>query len=255
MKKSNLYYATVFRRRNPIQESLLSLFLTLSSWPRMLIETIIRKNFGERYFNFSGAIVLAAIMALCPLYFYDSIRRVSGGFTFIYYLTHFGSWYGYLVYFVYCALLRRNEIKRLPGVFDFKRFSLSTGNIDTQFLGFKVSGRTFSKREIATLIEPGFFFLIGLGGILTGQAIGIVLLVSSLLYSFSYQAAYANGDNFIMDMIDEKICNEELVNSFIDSESTCDWRGFDFYGRRPADPEARRRVAELFDEEASAVAF
>jgi hypothetical protein len=82
-----------------------------------------------------------------------------------------------------------------------------------------------------------------------GQPIGWLLMLCSIIYSLSYRAAYNQGDNFIMDRIDEQICNEESVKSFVDDDSEGGGRGFNFRGRRPANPDARRRVAEMFMEE------
>ncbi len=76
--------------------------------------------------------------------------------------------------------------------------------------------------------------------------VGILLMVCAVLYSLSYMAAYHKGDQFIMDQIDEMICNEELVSSFVDELDSSQTRGVNFYGRRPADPNTRRRVADRF---------
>jgi hypothetical protein len=58
-----------------------------------------------------------------------------------------------------------------------------------------------------------------------------------------------------MDKIDEMICNEELVKAFVEGRSPDETRGLNYYGRRPADPEARRRIAETFIEEETVVAL
>lgn len=249
--KKQTYFQTMYRRRNAIKEALLAFFLGLSSYPRMLIETFIRKNMGERYFSFSGAMTLAAILAILPLFMAKGLERWNGGMSGFHFWGMFMTWYLYLAGFIYMAIQRRDEIKRLPSVFDFARFSLSTGRIHPWFFSLEWNGRRFDVRTIETVLEPGVFFFIGLVLWFSGQPIGFVLFVSSIFYAFSYSAAYHEGDNFIMDKIDERICNEELVNTFVDNTDRPNGRGFNFYGRRPADPEARRLVAEMFmrDEE------
>ena len=62
-------------------------------------------------------------------------------------------------------------------------------------------------------------------------------------------AAYTIGDHFIMDKIDEMICNEEMVNSFVEGRDSSETRGFSTYGRKPTDPETRRRLADAFMED------
>ncbi|MBO0950587.1 hypothetical protein [Fibrella forsythiae] len=246
MKRSTHYFKTMYRRRNVIKEALLAFFLGLSSWPRMLLEVPIRRNFGERYFKFSTAVIITVILALTPISWIEGTRRFYGGSNGSAFLGSYLTWYAYLAYFFYCALQRREEIKRLPGVFDFARFSLSTGLINRFFYEFEINGRRFSVRTIETVLEPSLFFIAGMVLWFSTQPIGFVLLICSIFYSFSYIAAYTEGDNFLMDKIDERICNEELVNAFINDTSPEESRGFNFYGRRPADPDARRQMANLF---------
>ena len=127
--KKNLYYRTVFKRTNTIKEAVLSFFLAFCSWPRMLIEVFIRKNFGERYFSFSGAMTIFTILAILPLM--NPFSRLYNATAF---WAHFLTWYLYLAGFLYMVIQRRNEIRQLPSVYDFGRFSLSTGHIHPQFL-------------------------------------------------------------------------------------------------------------------------
>ncbi|WP_375447216.1 hypothetical protein [uncultured Fibrella sp.] len=255
MKKSNLYYKTLFQRRNVIMDTLLDFFLALSSWPRLILEVPIRRNMGERYFRFSIAVWLIIIMSFMPLFIYSKSPyqyRDDAVFTFV---KMFFTWYAYVGYFAYSAWQRRLEIKRLPGAFDFQRFSLSTGQIHERFRNFEFNGQRLTTRQIETLLEPGFFFFTGILLGLLNQPIGGVFHLCSLFYAFSYQAQYRKGDDFILDKIDEQIANEELVKAFVEGEDATDTRGFNFYGRRPADPDARRRVADLFADDEVAVAF
>ncbi|MBD2704700.1 hypothetical protein IC229_28955 [Spirosoma sp. BT702] len=163
-------------------------------------------------------------------------------------LWHNLSWYVYLGFYLVMCLKRHDEIKREPGVFDFARYSLSAGYIHPRFLMTQLNGKPVNIRTIETLLEPALFFFIGIGLCILGQKLGILLIVCSLVYSISYQAAYHQGDNFVMDKIDEIICNEELVKAFVDGRDPSETRGFNFYGRRPADPETRRQLAETFVE-------
>jgi hypothetical protein len=73
--------------------------------------------------------------------------------------------------------------------------------------------------------------------------------VSSIFYSIGYLAAYKNGDNFVMDKIDEMILNEELEDAFVNDKDASETRGVRFYARKPNGEDLRRRVADAFMEE------
>ncbi len=252
MKKS-AYYITLFRRRNVIKEALFAFFLSLCSWPRMLLEVPIRHNFGERYFKPSTAISIVVVLSVIPLFISGVLDGLYGEAGFPLFVRKFLTWYIYIVVFMHSASQRQEEIKRLPSVFDFAHFSLSTGVIHRWFREFEFNGRRFDIRTIETVLEPGVFFFIGLILMFSGQPVGYVLLISSIFYSFSYAAAYHDGDNFLMDKIDEHICNEELVRTFVEGTDSAHSRGFSFYGRRPANPDARRHIAAMFMDNAETV--
>lgn len=251
--KKNMYYRTVFKRSNWLKEGILNIFLAFCSWPRLMLEVFVRKNMGERYFSFFTALVITCLMAALPIAyneFSNRIRQFTGdahlGTDMMDFIWLFTTWYAYLAGFLYMSLQRREEIKHLPSVFDFGRFSLSTGYIHPFFLNMKIGGRTTNVRTIETLLEPGLFAGVGVLLMIMRQPIGTILLVCSLFYSMSYLAAYRRGDHFVMDKIDEMICNEELVNAFVEGRDASETRGVNYYGRRPADPETRRKLADTF---------
>lgn len=244
--KKNLYYRTVFRRHNVIKEAFLGFFLAFCSWPRLVLEVFLRRNLGERYFSFSSAIIIAVLMAIVPLLTSAFLERVGHPLSQTAFLGYYTTWYGFIVAFLYQSYQRNEEIKRLPSVYDFERFSLSTGWIHPWFMNLEFLGKKGDERQIATLLEPGFCFAIGLGLSLLSQPVGSILTFCSIFYSISYLAAYHNGDHFVMDKIDEMIANEELVNSFVEGRTPDETRGFSFYGRKPADPDLRRQLVDTF---------
>ncbi|MDR6193347.1 hypothetical protein [Siphonobacter sp. SORGH_AS_0500] len=244
--KKNLYYRSVFKRTSQLKDNLAAFFLAFCSWPRLLLEVFIRRNMGERYFSFSTALFITFVLCLIPPFFSLIFSKISPRFGFGFFVLSFGSWYLYLAAFIYMCLQRREEIKRLPSVFDFARFSLSTGHIHPRFRAFTWMGKTCDTRTIETILEPAFFFLIGFGLFMLSQYVGLLILWCSIFYALSYRAAYRQGDHFVMDKIDEYISNEELSRSFIEGRPVEETRGFPFYGRRPTDPEMRRQLASSF---------
>lgn len=257
--KRNQYFDTMFRRRNVIGEAILNFFYSFSSWPRMLLETPIRTNFGERYFTFSGALILAVVLGLFPLLKYTDLRILTGLIDYEYrfnalsFLGHYLTWYAFLGYFLLAAIQRREEIKYLPSVFDFARFSQSKGDIHPWFLGRKINGEWVDLRMITTVLEPGLYFAIGLPlWFLFAQPLGMLLMICSIIYSLSYVASQQIADNLMMDEIDQIIVREEIGNVIMEGRNAANARGVSFEGRRPADPELRRRVVDaLLDTEES----
>jgi hypothetical protein len=252
--KKNLYFRSVLRRSNPVKNFFFDLFTAIASWPRLLLEVFIRTNFGERYFSFFNSIMMLILLAVAPpLISATGSSSYYGGFALKDFLWDNITWYLFLAGFLYCAFRRRQEIKRLPSVFDFGRFSLSAGYPHPLFYTIVINGKPVDGRMIETIFEPLFFLIIGLFLILFGQIVGILIVACSIVYSLSYMAAYSVGDNFVMDKIDELICNQELYNAFVDGVDPNNTRGVNYYGRRPADPEARRKVADTFMEEEETV--
>lgn len=236
--RKNSYYATVFQRRNFIKDFLYNLFLGLASWPRLVLEVFIRRNMGERYFSLFGVVVITLLLLGYPFY-------KAGPYSDVFpVLKDNISWYLFTGAFVYFGYLRLREVQTLPSVFDFARFSLSSG-ISLPIV-YEV---TKNPRKITTLIEPGVCLVIGLLLWWMSLKIGVVITVCSIIYSLSYMAAFSQGDDFLMDHIDNYICNEDLAKTFRDGLTSRDTRGAEYFGHRPEDPEARRKAAEAFEAE------
>lgn len=249
--KKNLYYRSVFQRENLLKKAILDFFLSASSYFRLLLEVFIRKDFGERYFKLSSAITVTALLAIYPLiasflssffvvftHSYGRLNREIHSDLFPDYL----AWYAYLVLFVIVSIRHHRALKRNPSTFDFAKFSKYTGKINPIFYRFNFPDRKTDMRRVECLIEPAAFFIVGLLFYLIGQTLGGLLMVSSLFYGFSYVAAYAIGDNFVMDKIDEMIANEELEKSFVDDMDEDQTRGFQFRGLKPNGKDRRLKI-------------
>ncbi|WP_149242242.1 hypothetical protein [Dyadobacter sp. 32] len=249
--KKNLYYRSVLRRRNVIKEFIFDYFLAACSKPRLLLEVFIRRNLGERYFSLSTAVLMSVVLAIIPMGTTLGLRALARfgygrPFEILDFLKHELTWYMFIAGFIAMCIDRQIEIKSEPSVFDFGRYSLSSGDILPMFLNYQPFLKPLSIRTIETIVEPGFFFLIGLGLWLFQQHIGPLIVLCSIFYSLGYFAAYYRGDNFVMDQIDEMIFNEELTSAFIEGRNPSETRGVKYYGRKPIDPEMRRRMAENF---------
>ncbi|MBW4889201.1 hypothetical protein KXQ82_05720 [Mucilaginibacter sp. HMF5004] len=247
--KRNLYYKGMYQRKNVIKDALMSLGAWTLSWPRLLLEVFIRKNFGERYFSLFTAISLTCVLFWLPIGI-DRARLPFGGGSVTSVIGHNATWYVYLAAFVYFAFKRQKEIKRERSWFE-KKFSLYNGDINPRFHNLKIGNWVIDRRTISTTYEPLFCFIVGL--VLTAclQKIGVLIIYSSICYGVSYYGEYLSGDHFVMDMMDEMIANENLVKSFVNQAPPEKTNGFEVKGTPPNNPDFRRKVADnmLADDE------
>ena len=241
--KRNLYFKTCIRRENVLKSILVDNLLGLTSWPRLILEVFIRRNFGQRYFSLTSAMTVAVLMLLFPIIFH---RATSYGGDNGNFWSNYTTWYLFQLGFLFFAWQRWQEVKHKPSMFDFSKYSLYAGDINRAFHNVRIAGKNPSIRTIETLLEPALFFALGLVLMLIGQKIGVLLLVCSILYSLGYRGAYLKGDNFIMDKIDEIIMNEEMINVFVNDMDAAYARGVRFYMEKPTTKELRKKVTDAF---------
>lgn len=238
--QKNLYYRTILQRSNPLNSVFIHLVEMITHLGKAVLEVFVRRNLGERYFSIFTALFMAIILFAIPFTFGIGYGRPSFSET----LGANASWYLFIVAFLILCRKRMIEIKRLPSVFDFARYSRSSGEIHPIFSEIKIKGKHFNIRQIEIFLEPAFFLIIGIILIIFQQKIGLVIFVFSLMYSLSYYIAYKKGDDFVMDRIDERICSEALTNDFSDGFEPRQSKGFRFRGDKPADPSKWRKVVE-----------
>jgi hypothetical protein len=245
----NLYFRTVIKRESIIQKVILNFFHKTASFPRLILEVFIRKNFGIRYFNIASVLTVAFILALLPVMLYNlSTETLYTGRTFFGFAKKYATWYAFLSMFLYHSWQRWKEIRRGASSFDFTKFSLYAGDVNPWFHTIRLLKKSPTIRRIETLYEPGIFFLGGALLCLFGQSIGLLLCISSVFYSLSYVSTYWQGDNFVLDRIDETIFNEEMIRAFVDDIGTDCTRGVRFYANKPSAKVLRKKVADTMQE-------
>jgi len=238
----NTYYRQVYGRINMSQVFLNNFFFKCSGYPRMMLEVFIRKDFGERYFSWSKSLWATFLLLVGPLFYHlNQWGATWGGF-----FSQFTTWYLYTAVFTYACYRHRQSVKHTPGVFDFARFSLSSGKTLPVFKTIQLptwlSKDKTSIRRVETLFEPLAFFIPGLLLYTGRQPLGLLLMVCAVIYAMSYVLAYKAGDIFVMNKIDEMICNEELKKTFVDGMDQEGGRGFTLRSRRPVDAERRQEL-------------
>lgn len=228
--EKELNYRTPISRGNFFTSAILPIFDRAASYPRLMIEVFLRKNFGRRYYSLSAALTLAGAMMIYPFIVAFLYMNFPGTFnsspydypTGYEYLTNsqrdyfagYESWYIFFVMFIGFAVVRRLEIMRKPSTFDFTKHSLYMGDLNGLFYKIKLFGKPVPLRFIEIFFEPLVFFILGYVLNKFDQNLGMVLIVASILYSLSYVSAYANGTRLVLDIVDKMVTNEDLADTF-----------------------------------------
>jgi hypothetical protein len=245
-KIRDTYYMTVFQRRNVLIEAIMEIFFKICSYPKLTLEVFIRQNMGERYINISSVITVAIILLVIPTgispllkvlspYNYGSADSIDWG--------RFATWYIFVVGFIYYGIKRCREIKKYPGVYDFARFTKSSGWCLLRPLVNSIlsSADKPNIRTFETYIEPLIFFVAGLLLWLLGQPLGALIVFCAIVYCIATAGAYRRGDHFIMDKIDEMICNRDLAYTFLQGNDQAE-SGFKWVGPDIPSKEKKQKV-------------
>ena len=111
-------------------------------------------------------------------------------------------------------------------------------------------------RTVEIYYEPIFCALIGALLVILGQVAGAIIVLSAIAYFIVNLIAAIHGDHFIMDKIDEIICNQELSSTFVQGNDISP-RGVPFYAKKPSSAKLREEFAETVltpeDEDAAIV--
>lgn len=255
--QKTVYYREIIRRENLLLKNIFDIFFRLASYPRLLIEVFIRKNFGQRYFSVASVLTIGVLLILYPIIFkkrgpvfssrydYDPNHSVLGDNIL---------WYLFVAAFLLFSYIRWAEIRKNPSVFTFQKFSLYYGDINPFFYSIKFDGKKPKMRTVEIFYEPAPFLLLGIILWWMGQKLGILLTVSAICYSISYAAAYSRGDNFMMDQIDQMILNEEKYKIFVEDLPPDKTRGAEHRGELPTDREKAILLADAISNEGFSLA-
>ena len=251
--RKNHYYRSVLKPDHGQQLIIITILQALAQFLSLPLKVFVRRDFGERYFSLPLVVIILVALAVVPYQFGTFTEYSYGGrglsktIKWDEFLGHYLTWYGLLLLCLRVSLKRDREITRSRSSFDFGKYSLYSGKIwDWFYTIIKIKKQRPTIRQVEIIIEPAFFFLIGLVLLLTQQWIGAYLMFASLLECWAAWMMYRSGDNFVLDTIDEMICNQDMAETFIEGRADETERGFRFYGQIPLDPDNRQKVAEAF---------
>src|SRR3984957_16862991 len=113
----NLYYRHIIKRNTMLENQVQALGSWAVSFPRLLLEVFIRKNFGERYFSMPTAVGIFLILILIPLGSSYSEIAFTHHFPLGILWGKYTLWYAFAGAFLYFSILRNREIAVNPSVF------------------------------------------------------------------------------------------------------------------------------------------
>lgn len=244
--QQNTIYRQVYRRANPIADFLFEFFIVFSSWFRLLLEVIIRRNMGDRYFKLSSAVIVGLLLFFYPIaaekFPFLTATRPYLGYRGPSILSQYWSWYLFLIVYIAGAYWRWREVRRNPSVLNGGRCSIYTGDIHPFFFDLHPFGRKVTARQVECFFEPFVFFIAGYILNLMGQRIGILFIISGVFYALGYVGMYRKADNYLKDIMDEQVYASEMENVIL-NDNPNNAKGVRVHGSRPNDPNTRKQLA------------
>lgn len=215
-----------FERKSFIKSQILPIFFSFASYPRLLLEVFLRKNFGRRYFSLSTCLMIAIVMFFYPflkaylyLNFPHTFSTMDSDFTTGHelainqqqdYLASYEALLLFVIVFCGFAISHKIDLVIKPSGFNFSEHSMYCGDILPIFLKVRFLGKPVSLFVITIFLEPLFFFMAGYILHQYEQKLGLILMICSVWYSLSYIAAFAAGTRLAQDLSDKYVANKAL---------------------------------------------
>ena len=240
--KKNLYFRSVLKSESSAIQGLGLFFLAITTLFRSIVEVFMRKNFGERYFGL-GYTLIVTILCLIMEGFY-AITTYKGG----------SIWSGldysliiFLIVYWIVSIRRAKEIDYNPSVFDFEKFSLYSGDTHPYLASRTEIGKwTLNPRNTKLYFEPIPFYVLGVLLLLIPftRLTGLVLIIGASCHTMATKIEFSLARGFLLDKIDEIICNEDLYEAFVND--TPSKRGLSWIGPKLNNQENMDKVFPHF---------
>lgn len=192
----------------------LAIVASLGIFTKPIIENILRKDFGKRYFSVTKSLIAYVLLIFGDYWFqyiYWNFKSKSSSDTW-YIDTHI-SWQIFASIFFLFSLYRFLEIRR-----NYRKkphqYTWSNGeSVLGKFLNDK--GIHLSDRFINTYLDNGFFLLVGaLMWFGFELRLGIFFMVIAF-FSFCHEVLlYWLGEEYVDDKLDDEILNQEKMEVF-----------------------------------------
>lgn len=239
----NIFIQTHFGKPNIFLQLLKEFFLFFALYGSAFVEVFLRKRFGERYMSLSHSIIGTFFILNFGGYF-AKILRTNRGYVFliIFLIIHLG-----------LTIKHRMEISKYGTTYDFKRFSLSHGEIAPfwdKIIGNRIFGVKISEYTVKVVLEPALAFLIG--SILLffsfSRLVGGILIFSAICFAIKNFTQAQIGRNWVLDIIDDKICSELNYDLFIERKPSQETKGIYLPIELPEEEETCRMLYNAFNQ-------
>ncbi|HLP55087.1 MAG TPA: hypothetical protein VK151_08665 [Fluviicola sp.] len=223
----SIYLRSTYRVSRPLQKMFFVVCIFFSSSVTSLVEVFTRKDFGVRHFLLGAALRLAFVLAVVPILpflfqkfilsmFLSTTVATTGndmvggqlqeaidgmGMDFTPYIL----WYLFLGAFVVMSFRHWDDIRRRPPMFEKPRHTLYGGLPHKWFFNLKLPGFGSGIKAVECWYEPAVFFIPGLFLYLIGQHLGLLMMVTAVMYSGYSFSAYWLGQEAVMNTYDEMV--------------------------------------------------
>ncbi len=259
-EKRNIFIEIHQGRTNLVRDFIVGLFMLFASHGSAIVEVFMRKRFGERYITLAQSIgIFFGVLLFYPviIYLYASFLELTGNGIRGIKLSQLRNSALFLsifmLIFLGLSIYHRLEIKRYGTAYDFKRFSLSDGELAPfwyKIIGKKIGFIKISSYLVNVLLEPLVPILIGL--ILTlipfTKLTGILLIICGLMFMAKNFNKAQQGRNWVLDNIDKKISNEMKYDVFIGRKPKKDTKGVYLPIELPENEETRKALYNIVED-------
>lgn len=254
-EKRNIFIEIHRGRTNYVREFIVGILMLFASQGSAIVEVFLRRKFGERYITLAQAIGIFFVIILAfPMYVYIYLTYTSQltGITFskkISLMTQASN--GFLTFFMLgflaLSIYHRLEIKRYGTAYDFKRFSISDGEIAPfwwNIIGQEIGSIKISYYHVVVLLEPAIPILLGLFFTLFSatKITGLLLFICGFMFMVRNFHKAQQGRNWVLDNIDKKISNEMKYDVFIGKKPKSETKGVYLPIELPEDDETREAL-------------
>ncbi|MEM6721114.1 MAG: hypothetical protein AAF611_17425 [Bacteroidota bacterium] len=240
----NIFVETHFGKPNLIVALLKDFFLFIAIYGSSVVEVFLRKRFGERYFSLSHSVILIFLI----LYFGNFLSKVLNIENSFIILIIF------MIIYLGFSLKHRMEISKYGTTYDYKRFSLSNGEIASfwnKLIGQSAYGVKISEYSVRVVLEPAIPFIVGfiLSFFSLFALVGITLMLSAICLAIKNFMQAQIARNWVLDIIDNKIANETKHDLFITGKSSRETKGVYLPIELPKDKQTRQYLYNTFEKE------
>jgi len=241
-EKRNIFIEMYGGRTNHFLNFIGGFFMMFASSASSIIEVFLRKRFGERYITLSQSILLFFILIFSADVIKATLRQREGRTLVIIFA------FAYL----FLSIRHRLEIKKYGTAYDFKRFSLSNGEIAEfwyNIIGKRVLGIKITTYLVQILLEPAIPVIIGTVFMVSEytKPLGFLLYFCGIIFGIRNFSIAQKGRNWVLDNIDKKISNEMKYDVFIGRKPKKDTKGIYMPIELPDDLETRKALYKAVD--------